>query len=93
MSMTHTYHPSIREHGLQDGCDRCAEIAFDPFVGLDADNLRLLLIRTQKHQPSRSMNELEAMGIMEQTLRRSDQLDGILLQQQRDEDGNRNRGQ
>lgn len=89
--MSHNHHPAIRQHGLQDDCPRCTEQAADPFAGLDDDNLLLLMIRTRAwmrdEQYSRSENELTAMRVMEQALRRMDQLDRILEQQQRDEDG------
>lgn len=43
---THTIHPSIREHGLQDDCPRCAEHAARP-DDLDAGSLRAIVERTQ----------------------------------------------
>jgi len=72
--MSHIQHPRIVEHGLVDGCPRCAEIAADPFVGLDPDNLRELVRRTRTRAWMRdtafprSETEAVAMRVMEQTL-------------------------
>jgi len=70
--MSHIQHPRIVEHGLVDGCPRCAEIAADPFVGLDPDNLRELVRRTRAwmrdEEFPRSETEAVAMRAMEQTL-------------------------
>lgn len=33
--MSHTPHPEIAVHGLQDGCPRCLEHANDPLSSLD----------------------------------------------------------
>jgi ribosome-binding protein aMBF1 (putative translation factor) len=68
----HTPHPLVIEHGLVDGCDRCAEIAQDPFNHLDAQNLRDLMQRTKQFQKDeispRSENEWIAMRQMEVAL-------------------------
>ena len=77
---THIQHPRIVDHGLVDGCDRCAEIAADPFIYLDDDNLRALVHRTrlwmrdQDGSFPRSNTERDAMRLMETTLRRVEML-------------------
>jgi len=92
--MSHNHHPAIREHGLQDNCERCAEIADDVFIGLDDDNLMLLVARTRAwmkdREYPRSDTENRAMRNMEKTLRNADRLYRIeekLEEAQRQEDG------
>jgi hypothetical protein len=78
---THTIHPPIGGNGLADGCPRCTEISSDPFAGLDEDNLRALYDRTVAWMDDvlfpRGDNELAAMRIMEETLRRLSHLERI----------------
>ena len=92
--MSHNHHPAIREHGLQDNCERCAEIADDVFIGLDDDNMMLLVARTRAwmkdREYPRSDTENRAMRNMEKTLRNADRLYRIeekLEEAQRQEDG------
>ena len=79
--MTHDRHPLIEAAGLADGCDRCEEIAADPFSGLDDDNLRLLVERTRAWMKDqefpRSVNETTAMRITERTIVRCRRLKRI----------------
>lgn len=72
---THTHLPAIAEHGLQDGCERCAEHASHPFASLDNDNLRALVERTcrwldddDQEAAPRSQTELAAMRCVEEVL-------------------------
>ena len=60
--MTHGPHSGILEHGLADHCERCDEIAANPFVGLDNNNLRELAVRAFAGEPARSGNEQTAMS-------------------------------
>ena len=46
MTSSHTKHPDSHDHGLADGCPRCAEHAADPFSSLDDKNLLSLVERT-----------------------------------------------
>lgn len=55
----HSVHPPILEHGLADGCPRCAELAAHPY-GLDRQNANALLDRFQRGLPWRSMAERAA---------------------------------
>jgi hypothetical protein len=68
----HGPHPKIREAGLADGCERCGEMAADPLVHLDSDNLRELVRRTRAwmrdQEFPRSENELIAMREVERLL-------------------------
>ena len=84
--MSHTIHPLISANGLADDCPRCAEIATDPFIGLDDDNLVALVTRTRAwmrdQEFPRSTAENRAMRIMEKTLVRMDHLDRIARHQQ-----------
>jgi hypothetical protein len=57
----HSRHPDTHEHGLADGCDRCAEHALRPFDGLDARNLAALYRRVRDDEQARSLNEARAM--------------------------------
>jgi len=70
--MSHGPHPTINDTGLADNCPRCEEIAADPFVGLDDNNLLLLVERTRDwmrdKQFPRSDNEATAMRQMERTI-------------------------
>lgn len=65
----HAPHTPISVGGLSDGCERCEEIAGDPFAGLDNDNLRQLIHRTgawmEDREFSRSDAELIAMRQVE----------------------------
>jgi hypothetical protein len=68
----HSYHPDTHEHGLADGCERCAELAADPFAGLDDENLRLLAGRAvlwmRDEVYPRSQNEALALRAVERAL-------------------------
>jgi len=70
--VSHGPHPLILDHGLADECDRCTEIAADPFLGLDDDNLAALIRRTlawmKDDEFPRSQTETDAMRVMEKTL-------------------------
>ena len=74
--MTHGPHPSISEHGLANGCERCAEIAINPFAGMDTANLATLVERTRRwmrdEEFPRSIAEAVAMGAVEDAIRRAD---------------------
>ena len=59
--MTHTYHESIKEHGLASGCDRCHFLA-KHISGLDDKNLAALIDRVEQNLPARSHNEALAMA-------------------------------
>jgi hypothetical protein len=76
--MSHSYHPPIEEHGLADGCERCAEHARDPFISLDNTNLSLLVVRTmawmQDKKFPRSENEAAAMREVEYVVVRARRL-------------------
>ena len=75
---SHGPHPSILEHGLADGCERCAEIACDPFAGLDDTNLILLVNRTRGSMAfPRTDTEAIAMRNIATTLVRVRQLQRI----------------
>jgi hypothetical protein len=78
----HTYHPSIREHGLQDDCPRCAEHAEHPAATLDDENLRALIVRTQAwmrdEEFPRSETETVAMRKVEQTIRFAQAMERVL---------------
>lgn len=78
---THIMHPRIVDHGLVDGCDRCAELAADPFAGLDDGNLLALRRRTERWMDDcefpRSETEAVAMLCMEQALVRLRRLERI----------------
>jgi hypothetical protein len=71
---SHTHRPAIREHGLQDDCERCAEHAQHPFESLDDDNLLALIARTSAWMRDegdtlpRSDNEHAAMRLVEQAI-------------------------
>ena len=86
--MSHNHHPAIQEHGLQDNCPRCDEIADDPFIGLDDDNLMLLVARTRAwmkdQEYPRSDTENKAMRNTEQTLQRMNRLQYIEDKQKSD---------
>ena len=81
---SHTYHPSIHEHGLADGCPRCAEHAETPWLSLDNENLEALVRRTQKWRRDpfaarpRTENEHKAMRKIEQHLRILDRIEKYL---------------
>jgi hypothetical protein len=59
---SHIPHPNTREHGLHDGCPRCAEHAAKPFDGLDDENLGMLVGRVACNMEPRSVLETEAMA-------------------------------
>lgn len=65
---THSPHPPILEHGLADGCERCEEIAQDPFASLDDANLGIILALAQDGSRARSHNEWVAMQEVETVL-------------------------
>lgn len=80
----HSLHADTHEHGLADDCDRCTELAKDPFRNLDETNLRNLYARTTRWMNDdphdalpRSENELTAMRVMEQAILRARLLDRI----------------
>jgi len=58
----HSVHPSIRENGLADGCDRCGEHARGPFEGLDSGNLESLIDMIVDGTLPRTTNEAIAMA-------------------------------
>lgn len=58
----HAPHPDTHEHGLQDGCPRCAEHAERPWATLDGGNLAALVRRTVDREPARSATEARAIG-------------------------------
>jgi hypothetical protein len=68
----HTRHPDSPEHGLADGCERCAEHAAHPFESLDDGNLTALIERTRlwmrDEEFPRSDNEAKAMSVVETAL-------------------------
>jgi hypothetical protein len=41
---SHSVHPDIHEHGLADDCERCAEIAAEPWKYLDRDGLGRIVV-------------------------------------------------
>jgi hypothetical protein len=86
--MSHNHHPAIQEHGLQDGCPRCDEIADNPWIGMDDDNLMLLVARTRAwmkdQEYPRSDTENKAMRNTEQTLQRMNRLQYIEDKQKSD---------
>ena len=50
---THIFHPDVAEHGLHDGCARCAELARQP-LELDGPNFMLAWERMLRiHWPQR----------------------------------------
>jgi len=67
----HTFHPDTHEHGLVDGCPRCAEHAEHPFESLDSRNLQALIARVEDEADARSDNEARAMRVIEATMRRA----------------------
>lgn len=81
--MSHSPHPTISDNGLADDCERCAEIAQDPFTGLDDDNLTALIERTlawmKDQEFPRSATENQAMRIVERTLVRVRQMERLGL--------------
>lgn len=58
---SHSYHEDIKEAGLADGCERCAEHASHPFASLDDENLRLLVQRFLDGGEARTENEAIAL--------------------------------
>jgi len=71
---THTLHPSTLEHGLADGCPRCAEHAEHPLYALDLENQRNLLERINMEWAPRSENEARAMESLTRAMRESGRL-------------------
>ena len=77
---SHGPHPLILVHGLADGCERCLQIAADPFAGLDPDNLETLVERTRSWLGNdeegwpRSDAECVAMREIEKAITRAYQL-------------------
>ena len=65
---THTIHPDTHEHGLADGCPRCAEHAERPLDGLDQKNIASLIARVRGHEEPRSANEYRAMYQLEKAI-------------------------
>lgn len=80
---SHDPHPRIRKAGFADGCERCSDMAADPVIHLDDDNLRALLARTRrwmKDDPAslpRSENELVAMREVERLLVRMQHVERV----------------
>lgn len=77
--MTHSRHPSIQDAGLADGCERCGELAADPF-DLDDESLSVLVARTRQWMRDeagsfpRSENEGIAMRSIERLIVRVNRL-------------------
>lgn len=65
---THTAHEDVHTHGLADGCPRCAEHAYEPFVSLDETTLRNLVRRVYDGESGRSDYEDMAMINVKQML-------------------------
>lgn len=57
----HEHMVALREHGLQDGCERCAEQAQRPFETLDHENILALIARVKERLEPRSEHEATAM--------------------------------
>jgi hypothetical protein len=64
----HIAHPDTHEHGLADGCPRCAEHAAHPFLELDARNLQQLAERCDQRLEPRGELEAIAMAQMQNAL-------------------------
>lgn len=60
--MTHNPHGSIKEEGLNDECERCAEHAEHPFSSLDDSNIIFLTERVTGGFNARTINEGKAMS-------------------------------
>jgi hypothetical protein len=60
----HSYHPDTHTHGLADDCERCAEHAMRPWLGLDNHILTVLRLRILSELPPRSENERHAMAAL-----------------------------
>lgn len=75
---SHSFHPDSHEHGLADGCPRCAEHAEHPFENLDSPNLRALWIRMAAELYPRSDNEARAMRVLEDHARHAERLRQVL---------------
>jgi hypothetical protein len=59
----HTSHPDVHEHGLQDGCPRCADHANHPMRDLDDEmlgSLVALAVNPDRFTVGRSETELVA---------------------------------
>jgi hypothetical protein len=80
---THTHPADVREHGLQDDCERCEEMAKQPFETLDDDNLTVLIGRTKSWMADesgvfpRSTNEAVAMRVVESAIRSARTIDRL----------------
>jgi hypothetical protein len=73
---SHGYHKDVHEHGLQDDCDRCQELAEDPFNLTDLDVFRSLVWRIDNDRPPRSMCENAAMSRIRRTILEFEYLQG-----------------
>ena len=69
---SHGPHPRISDAGLADECERCHQIAADPFTNLDDDNLVAIIERTlawmKDDEYPRTKAETIAMRGVETTL-------------------------
>lgn len=77
----HTPHPDTHEHGLQDGCPRCAEHAIDPVLTLDDSNLRrvaLLALNDDRFAEALTHTDLEAAAKVLSLLERVGHLSRIV---------------
>lgn len=71
---SHGPHPPTHEHGLADGCERCAEHAERPLDALDDVNLGHLIDRVLDGSDDRSDVERTARIGVEQALRAGQKL-------------------
>lgn len=76
---SHIYHPEdIHDAGLQDGCERCNQLAHDPFVQLDDRMLGALIDRVlDDNGNARSRAEAAAMGIITNHIMAARRMDSI----------------
>lgn len=81
-SASHNHHPQIREHGLADGCSACGEIADDPFLLMDTENLSDLVRMVKDHPwsypPGISDTHKRAYEAMALHLKRQNRIDTAL---------------
>lgn len=77
--MIHNQHPSIMEHGLDAGCQRCVEIAADPLIELDAENVRRLWTGKVK-----SRLDIEAYNVLYRVAVRASSMENKLQSTVRD---------
>lgn len=68
---THSRHPDIHNFGLADGCERCLELALNPFNGLDENALTDLAARVAGDSEPRSDAEAMAMRPVRLTIQRA----------------------